>query len=204
MPTFTGFKRSVFLGFVLSVFASAQAPKKAAPLPVQYQVYNAVLALMHPPKEHAFIKVANTTLNTGCGDESENPVLVNGCGMFGPPSTADATYAPASQAFSDMERSTWEALLSGSKSSTILHDSFQSAWSHEVFDITKAADGRKADGIIFLSSVGLSLNGKEALVYVLFLSYMENVPTSANLFLLRVNETGDWAPAGRFTVMESQ
>jgi hypothetical protein len=199
-----GFRRSVFLVFVLAVLAPAQTPKKAVPSSVQYQVYNAVLALMQFPKENALLKIADTTLNTGCGDASGNPVLMNGCGMFGPPTTAEATYAPARHALPSMERSTWEALLSESKSSTVLHDSFQSAWSHEVFNITKAAEGRKADGIIFLSPVGLSSNGKEALVYVLFFSYMEHVSTSANLFLLRTNQAGDWVPAGRFTVMETQ
>lgn len=54
------------------------------------------------------------------------------------------------------------------------------------------------------SRVGLNKEGTQALVYVLFFSYMTCVPTSGNFFLFQLNSPGEWDPIGRLTSMETQ
>ncbi len=204
MSAYRGFKRASLCISLLTALASAQTPHGKEQVDIQARVYDVVLNLMQFPKDQAYIKIANGTLNTGCGEASGNPVLMNNCGMFGAPATAEATYPVARQAFPNMQQSTWIDLLNKSKASRLLQDSFHTSWTHEVSDIGKAAGGRKADGVIFLSAVGLSARRDEALVYVLFFSYMEHVPTSANLFLCRVNGSGEWRPTARLAVVETQ
>ena len=61
---------------------------------------------------------------------------------------------------------------------------------------------KSPDGAIFFSRVGFSTDHKQALVYVLFFSYMENVPTSGNFFLFQSNDAKHWEAIGRTTYME--
>ena len=55
---------------------------------MDYQVYDAVLDLMQFPVQNPHIVIADTTLNSGCGDKSNNPVRMNDCGIWSPESSA--------------------------------------------------------------------------------------------------------------------
>jgi len=171
----------------------------------EYQVYDAVLQLMQFPIPKPYIVIADTTLNSGCGSGSGNPVLMNGCGMFKLP-PVDQTHTLLIKSCPQMEPSAWDDLVLQSKSSYFVQDSFKSSWMHKVADLAAmdSTTAKRKDGIVLFSSVGFSTDHKQALVYVLFLSYMKQVPTSENYFLFQLTQANKWKPIGRLRAMESE
>jgi hypothetical protein len=188
------------------VLPTVRAQDKVAPISLDLQVYNAVMVLMKFPIQSPHIVIADTTLNSGCGEESGNPVLMNGCGLFGPPSTAGEVGDLVEKSMPQMAQITWRNFVRQSASSVKLQDSFQSPWPHEVSNLNVPGSGswKSPDGVILFSKVGFSADRKQALVYVLFLSYMKNVPTSGNFFLFQSTMAGQWEPIGRVAYMETQ
>ena len=169
-----------------------------------FQVYDAVLSLMQFPKQQPRILIVNTTLNSGCGEGSGNPVLMNGCGIFIQDSKPEEFRETLKQSMPKIDNATWTDFLHQTTSSIKLQDSFHSLWPHAVVDMKGAnRDAWKSpDGAIFFSRVGFSTDKKQSLVYVLFFSYMENVPTSGNFFLFQSNDAKHWEAIGRTTYME--
>jgi len=197
---------SVVVCLLLAPF-SLGAQDKDAVTAKEYQVYNAVLGLMQFPKSDPRIIIVNKTLNTRCGDESGNPVLINGCGIWGPPiSTTEETNQQLRREWPKMAQSTWESFTTSNLSSGVLQDKLRCSWTHRLVDMSSQAapDWKNPDGAIFFSRVGFNNEQSEALVYVLFFSYMKQIHTSGNFFLFRVNPSKDWEPAGRFTYMETE
>ena len=191
---------------LLSPFSFAVQTEDAASAK-EYQVYNAVLALMQFPKSDPRIIIVNKTLNTRCGDESGNPVLMNGCGIWvSPISTTEDTNQHLRREWPTMAQSTWVSFTTSNSSSGVLQDRLTSSWPHRLVDMSSqsAPDWKNPDGAIFFSRVGFDSEQNEALVYVLFFSYMKQVRTSGNFFLFRVNPGKNWEPAGRFTYMEME
>lgn len=175
---------------------------------MDYQVYDAVLDLMQFPMQAPHIVIADTTLNSGCGDKSNNPVRMNDCGIWSPESSAKELGALLHQSIPQMDSTTWNNLISKNAASTKLQDNLKSPWPHKVRDIaTKSTEGEdwsSPNGIILFSQIGFNDKKDEALVYVLFLSYMKGAPTSGNFFLFRKDQAEQWMPAGRVTYMQMQ
>jgi hypothetical protein len=201
-----GIARSASLiGCLLVVPLSLAAQDKGSVTRNEYQVYNAVLGLMQFPKSDPRIIIVNKTLNTRCGGQSGNPVLINGCGIWGPPiSTAEETNQQLRHEWPQMAQSTWESFTTSNSSSGVLQDELTSSLPHRLVDMSSqsAPDWKNPDGAIFLSRVGFNSEQNEALVYVLFFSYVKQIHTSGNFFLFRIKPGKDWESAGRFTYME--
>jgi hypothetical protein len=194
------------VSFLATGLSTVGAEEKATPVSPETQIYNAVLALMKFPKQDAHILIANTTLNAGCGENSGNPVLMNGCGIFGPPTTAAELEPLLKNSMPQLAQATWQNLVEQSASSVKLEDHLQSPWPHAVVEVSMAgvSPWKSPDGMVFFSRVGVNKEGNQALVYVLFFSYMTGLPTSANFFLFQLNSPGEWDPIGRVTSMETQ
>jgi hypothetical protein len=198
--------RSCLCVLLACALPAVRGQDKVSQISLDLQVYNAVLALMKFPIQSPHILIANTTLNSGCGEESGNPVLMNGCGLFGPPSTAGEVGGLVEKSMPQMAQITWRNFVQQSASSVKLQDSFQSPWPHEVSNLNVPGTGswKSPDGAIFFSKVAFSDDREQALVYVLFFSYMKNVPTSGNFFLFQSTKAGRWEPIGRVPYMETQ
>ena len=182
----------------------ASAQDQASAIQLDLQIYNSVLAAMKFPLANARILIADTTLNTGCGDKSGNPVLLNGCGMFGPPATVAQSEENASIAMPEMSKLTWQNFTAQNAASEPLKDAFQTAWPHRMSSVdTPQTDGWDTpDGTVYFSRAGFDRQRKQALVYVLFISNMKDVPTSANFYLFAPDAHGAWKQIGNFTQME--
>lgn len=181
------------------------AQDKVAPVSPDFQIYNGVLALMQFPKQDPRIIIADTTLNSGCGEGSGNPVLLNGCGIIAASAVAEVGTL-VTKSLPQLSPTTWQDLFAQSTSSTKLHDAFQSPWPHAVVDISapRSDPWKSPDGAILFSRIGWNKEHTQALVYVLFFSYIKGLPTSGNFFLFPVNSGSQWEPTGRVTYMETQ
>ena len=184
---------------------SSRAQTEAAS--IDYRVYDAVLDTMQFPIKDPHIVISDTTLNIGCGDKSNNPVRLNDCGIWSPESAKNQVETVLQQSFPEMESATWNNLVSRNAMSIKLQDSFQSSWPHQVRDIATKSQEKvwsHPDGIVLLSQVGFNGKKNEALVYVLFLSYIKQVHTSGNFFLVRMAAANQWKIVERATYMEIQ
>jgi hypothetical protein len=201
------FQCALFLLLVLAANGPARAQGRAEVAQGEYQVYNAVLDLMQFPKRDAHIIIADTTLNRRCGGDSGNPVLVNNCGIWAPPSSAEEIFRLLRDSWPKLGKPTWDDLVSKSSTSSTLQDKLTTPWAHRLVDVAHGAaeEGWKTpDGAVFLSRVGLSGDSKEAIVYVLFFSYMDSVPTAGDFFIFRRDTPKSWSPVGRITYMQTQ
>jgi hypothetical protein len=203
------FVRTISLSALLMLSAgrlALGAQESAEVTATEGQVYEAVFDLMQFPKENPHVLIANTTLNSGCGERSGNPVLMNGCGMWGPPSSIQEVGKLLHHSWPQIAQATWHDLVRKSATSARLQDTLKVPWPHKVVDLASkippTEEWKFPDGVIFLSRVGLNVKRSEAIVYVLFFSYMEEVSTSGNFFLFRLNQNKHWEPAGRVTYMK--
>jgi hypothetical protein len=171
------------------------------------QVYTAVLKLMKFPTDQPHILISSVTLNSGCGEKSGNPVLINNCGIFAPPTTAkDLEALLKQQGMPTLSAATWLSFNHENARSETLSDSFKTPWPHVVAEVSTSSTNpwKSIDGAIFLSRVGFSTDRTQAIVYVLFFSYMSGVPTSGNFFQFHLDSGKAWQPVGRVTLMQTQ
>ncbi len=187
---------------VVRVPASPQELKQA-PAEV-YDTYNAVLAGMKFPVADPHIGIADTTLNTGCGEASRNPVLMNNCGMFIPPATADGIYAEAREAWPALSGEAWTDLVQRSRTSAHLNDSFVTPFQHRLSDLKSTGKGpwESPNAWLFFSNVGFNKKHNQALLYIQVFSYTPRVPTGGDLFLLKLAPSGKWQVDGRLTLIQ--
>lgn len=201
------FKYVPFFLLVLAANGPVQAQGSTDVAEAEYQVYSAVLDLMQFPKRDARIVTADTTLNRRCGVESGNPVLLNNCGIWAPPSTPEELFRLLRDSWPKLGKPTWDNLVTKSSTSTTLQDKLTTPWAHRLVDVAHGAaeEGWKTpDGAVFLSRVGLSRDSREAIVYILFFSYMDSVPTAADFFIFQRDTPKPWTPVGRITYMQTQ
>lgn len=169
-----------------------------------YEVYNAVFAGMRLPVKPGRVLIADTTLNTGCGDASGNPVRMNDCGMFFPPATEQGIYDEARKAWPALSAQAWTDLLKKSRRSVTLIDAISTSFEHRVSNLQGEPEmaWKKPDALICLSQVGFSAEQKQAVVYIQIFSYMAGVPTGGDLFLLNRDTKGQWQVTGRLTLIK--
>ena len=186
----------------MAMLASPQDLKQA-PAEV-YDVYNDVLAGMKFPVADPHAGIADTTLNTGCGETSGNPVLMNNCGMFIPPATANGIYDEAHKAWPMLAPETWADLVQQSKTSVHLRDRFVTPFQHRLSDLRSKGSGAWAqpNALLFFSNVGFNKQHNQALFYVQVFSYTPHVPTGGDLFFLTLVPGGKWQVSGRLTLIQ--
>ena len=192
--------------YVLATPLRATAQNNTAQSTEETQIYNAVFALMKVPKAEPKVLISSVTLNSGCGETSGNPVLLNNCGIFAPPTTADGLETLLRQQTPTLASTTWLSFIHQNARSETLSDQFKTPWPHVVAEVSNSSSSpwKAIDGAIFLSRVGFSTDRTQAVVYVLFFSYMPGVPTSGNFFLFHLDGSGAWQPIGRVTSMQTQ
>lgn len=168
-----------------------------------YAVYNAIFANMQFPKPDPLILIIATTQSSQCGDRGTSMVLINGCGIWGPPQTPEAVHDVLRKAWPQLSDSTWKSFIEANQTQSPLQNSVNPPWRHDFINFSdKKQSPEKPDGVVLLSSVGFNSDKSQALVYVLFLSYMQEATTSGNLFLVRRTSPGAWVIDGRETLIE--
>jgi hypothetical protein len=161
-------------GLLLSLFARpslVNAQSDGAQNIEETQVDNAVLNLMKFPKDQPHILISSRTLNLGCGEKSGNPVLINNCGIFAPPTTAEALEnLLKQQGMPTLSATTWLSFNHQNARSETLCDSFKTPWPHIVAEVSNSSSipWKSNDGAIFLSQIGFNTDRTQAIVYVLF------------------------------------
>jgi hypothetical protein len=167
-----------------------------------YAVYNAVLDEIQFPQGSTHALIAGDTLNFKCGADSGNPILFNGCsGMIVPPDTPEKIRQLLNEGFDKMGALTWSDFEHKNMRSIKLQDSFVTSWQHLLVGPDIRADNSKEWGspncTFYFSSVGFNPGKTEAVVFVLLSSNMENVPSSGDYFLYRLDSAKKWNPNGR-------
>ena len=166
-----------------------------------YAVYNAILAQVQVPKRDPVVGIYAQTLNLRCGEESRNPVLVNGCGgFFMPPDGIEQIHELLKQSFHGFSASTWSDFQAKNQFSIELTDEFHTAWKHEVIGKNPPESGSTSvsdDCTFFFSQPGFSEEKNEAIVFVLMFSYLDGVPSTGDYFLLRLDKAKGWQVKGR-------
>jgi hypothetical protein len=168
----------------------------------EYSVYNAVLGDIQMPKENAHALIVGNTLNFQCGENSGNPILLNGCsGMVMLPDTRDDVHALLRENWPNLKKSVWDDLESRNSRSFRLGDAFKTSWKHKLVGEGFAEEDSKEWSspvcAFYFSRVGLNEDKTEALVFVFFASYMDGVPSTGDYFLLKVNKAKEWEIEGR-------
>ncbi len=199
------FASSFVLLMVLAAFlllpCEAQSPPAgpllADPVPGEYYaIYDAILGNVKLPKKEALGGIYSKTLNLKCGEESGNPVLVNGCGgFFMPPDGIEEVHTMLRQSFVPFSPSTWDHFQATNQLSATLTDGFHTNWKHKLVGQSSPDEGSKGaqeDCLFFFSQPGVSSDGREAIVFVLMFSYIKHVPSTADYFLLRGGDSRGW------------
>lgn len=182
---------------------SAQTAKEAETVGKEnFAVYNAVLDEIQFPQGSTHVLLADDTLNFKCGADSGNPILFNGCsGMIVPPDTPEKIRRLLNDGFDKMGELTWSDFERKNMRSFKLQDSFVTAWKHMLVGPDIRADNSKEwdspNCTFYFSSVGFNPEKTEAIVFVLLSSNMENVPSSGDYFLYRLDSAKKWNPNGR-------
>jgi hypothetical protein len=167
------------------------------------QVYRSLFGLMQFPKPNARVFVVAETQDTGCGEEESGRINLNGCGIWTPPATESSIHEVLLKSWPALLNSTWTSFTSLNKTSIELSSSLQLPPNFSVKSLHQQYSlAGSPDGVIVVSRVGFSDNKKQAMVYSLFMSYMQVVPTSANLFLFRRESNGEWKPEERLTLLQ--
>jgi hypothetical protein len=180
--------------------SSAQQPSKDP----AYAVYNAVFRIMQFPKPDPLILIIASTQSLQCGDTGTGMVLMNGCGIWAPPQTAEVVHEVTQKNWPQMSESTWKSFLSANQKQSTLRDQMTTTWRHQFNNFSDTSPSpAKPDAVILLSSVGFNTDKSQALVYVLLLSYMQRVRTSGTLFLVKKLQSGSWAIDGKETLIET-
>jgi hypothetical protein len=158
-----------------------------------YGVYDTVLDGVKFPQKDTNATIYNKTLNTKCGENSGNPVLINGCGGIAmPPDGLEEVHDLLKSSLSQFSRSTWEDFKVNNQSSTEVQDKFHTTMKHKLIgkDLPEEVS---PDYTFFFSQPGFNKDKTEALVFVLMFSYMESVPSSGDYFLIHLDsETKTW------------
>ena len=196
------FVASIFLAAWAVLSLEARVGDSVEVRPEEYRAYNAVLGNVQMPKENAHALIIGTTLNFGCGEDSGNPIMLNGCGgMVMPPDTTKDVHQLLSENWPHLGESTWEDLEKQNSRSSKLQDSFETSWKHKLVgrDLPDEAskDWDSPDFAFYFSRVGLNEKKTEAVVFVFFASYMKGVPSTGNYFLLRMDKVKEWQLEGR-------
>jgi hypothetical protein len=189
-----------FLGFVPS--ASGQTDDHASISGEEYRVFNVVLSVMKLPKDDPHVVIENVTLNFRCGAESNNPTLANGCSFLAlTPATSGDVGELLTEKWPSMAKSTWADFQQKNGASAVLKDSFVTPWKHRLVGPDIPDDGSKEwhspDIALIVSRVGFNAQKDEAVVYFLVFSYMEQVETGGDYFLLKLDDSKQWALKGR-------
>jgi len=201
----SGFGLTLVL-LVASVAASAQtSPSAADDAAVEdYRVYDVVLDQVELPKEDLHFLILDDTLNFKCGEDSGNPILLNGCsGMIMPPATTTPEQIGQflRQNWPRLDKTTWEDFERRNANSAKLRDSFVTPWKHllEGQDVPedKSKEWDSSDGAFYFSRVGFNSKRTEALVFAFFASYMKGVGSTGYYFLMRRDTGKEWKLDGR-------
>ena len=183
--------------------ASVQTAKEVGTAGTEdYAVYNAVLDQIQFPQANAHALIANGTLNFKCGEDSGNPILFNGCSaMIVRPDTPEKIRELLNDGFDRMGAPTWNDFERKNMESVKLQDSFVTSWRHKLIGPDIRGDNSKEwdspNCTFYFSSVGFNPEKTEAIVFILLSSNMENVPSSGDYFLYRLDSAKKWNPNGR-------
>ena len=146
--------------------------------------------------------IYSDTLNFKCGPESKNPILLNNCGPLAiPPDKASDIGWSLRETWPGLKKSTWANFESKNAVSIQLADKFVTPWKHTLVGSNipdDPNDKEPYDCTFYLSRVGFSGEGAEAIVFVFFASYMDGVPSSGDYFLVRPSQSGKWEVQDRF------
>jgi hypothetical protein len=171
--------------------------------PDEYRVYEAVFDLMdHIPKKDPHVTIFNVTLNSKCGEDAYPSPLANGCTfLWMKPDTANSVKRLLREDWADMENSTWSDFEGENAASVNLHEPISTPWKHKLIGAgdEPSKDWESPDLTIFISRVGFNQKKTEAVVYVLVFSYIDQVATAGDYFLLRKDKAGHWETSGRVT-----
>jgi hypothetical protein len=163
-----------------------------------YEIYDAVLDEVTLPKTALHATIYDKTLNLKCGEESGNPVLINGCGgLVMPPDRLEQVHSVLKTGLGFFSASTWESFAAMNQASVGIRDGFRTALKHKLIG-KDLPEETSPDFTFFLSRPGFSKDKTEALVFVLMFSYVENVPSSGDYFLVRLDRGSKaWKVGGR-------
>lgn len=207
-------RRGAFVIAAMLLAAAAFAPAKSthtsrarSEVPSEeYAVYNALLGLMEFPRKDPHVLISSRTLNLRCGKDTGNPILMNGCGgMRIPQDKPQDIHRLLRDHWPAMAITTWEDFAEKNGESAALHDAFLAPWKHRLFGEelpnSESKEWSSPDAVIYFSRIGFNGEKNEAILFVLNLSYMEEIPTSGNYFLFRLKGK-KWGPEGRVRYME--
>jgi hypothetical protein len=184
----------------------ALAQKQPDASPDEYRVYEVVFNLIdHIPKKDPHVSIFNVTLNSKCGEDAYPAPLANDCTfLWIKPDTADSVKRRLHEEWAGMENSTWSDFEGKNATSINLHEPISTPWKHKLIgpDYEPSKDWGSPDLAIFLSRVGFNQKRTEAIVYVLMFSYMDQVATTGDYFLFRLDKTGHWETSGRVTYFQ--
>jgi hypothetical protein len=190
LPTFT-------------VVSRAQStPLKSEVSDDEYAVYNVILGNIDPPKDDAHILIFGKTLPFGCGKYSDQVPLVNDCSFLAiPPDTPLGVKELLRSQWPRMAAGTWVDFERQNATSVQVQDLFITSWKH-MLDVKGTGEkaGKEWDSPdleFFFSRVGFNPQKTQAVVYVLLFSYLENVRTGGDYFLLGRNNRKKWEIQGR-------
>jgi hypothetical protein len=168
-----------------------------------FKVYNSVLAEVQFPGKSPHLLITNKTLNLKCGADSGNPILLNQCSALAiSPDTAENLQQLLQENWPRLKKSTWDSFLIENSNSVRLRDAFATPWPHKLAGPDLEPDNDSSpgwdfpSGQFYLSQPGFSSDRAQAVVYVFFVSYTEDIPSSGDYFLLELEKTG-WVVKGR-------
>lgn len=191
------------LAVLVAFSVQAYAQHQPEPPNDERSVYEAVLGLMdNIPVENLHVTIYGTTLNTKCGKAAYPSPLANGCTfLWIKPDTAGTVKKLLHQEWPGFEDGTWSDFEAKNATSIRLSEPITTPWKHKLVfpgDLPDK-DWENPNLAIFFSRVGFDQNRREAVVYVLIFSYMDQLPSAGDYFLFRIGKTGHWEPHGRVT-----
>jgi len=163
-----------------------------------YEIYDAVLDEVTLPKTVLHAAIYDKTLNLKCGEESGNPVLLNGCrGLVMPPDGLEQVHSVLKTGLGPFSASTWESFAEMNQASVGIRDSFRTALKYKLIG-KNLPEETSPDCTFFFSQPGFNKDKTEALVFALMCSYVENVPSTGDYFLVRLDSRNKaWKVHGR-------
>ena len=174
----------------------------------EYQIYSAVLSLVQFPKNDPHAVINDLTLNLQCGENSQNPVLLNGCSpMRANGETPQEISVFLRENFRNSSKATVDSFNLINQKSIRIKDNIATPWKHRLAGTDIQDDGSpewaSPDMAFFLSGVGFNSQRTEAIVFVLNFSYLDKVPTEGDYFLFR-RKGKTWQPDGRVTYVQNE
>lgn len=193
--------------------AAQEQPTRLVPSD-DYAVYNAVLRDIQfsrlKPENQIHALIVNDTLNLNCGEQSQNPIMLNNCSpMLMPPATTGDLRAMLAAEF-QFRDATWSDLLHQNAKSWRLQDQFKTSWAHGLTGTgvdpasLSSPEWKTPDCAFYFSRVGFGEKRTEAIVFVFFASYIVQAPSSGDYFLLHQGEGAGWQIDGRMNYFNTQ